>query len=47
MGGLVFLAGVGLFLGNITGLLRTAPFAGYVTMTLGLATLGAAARATA
>jgi hypothetical protein len=47
VGGLVFLVGVGLFLGNITGLLRTMPFAGYFTMTVGLATLGAAARATA
>jgi hypothetical protein len=42
-GGLVFVLGVGLFLGNVTGLFPTFPFAGFLVMTLGGALLGAGA----
>ncbi len=45
LGGLVFLVGIGVFLGNITGLFPTLPFAGFLLMTVGGALLGAAGRA--
>jgi hypothetical protein len=35
IGGVVFAAGVGLLIGNITGTCRTFPFAGYITMAIG------------
>jgi hypothetical protein len=44
-GGLVFLLGVGLFLGNVTGFFRTISFAGYAVMTVGVTILGAGCRA--
>ena len=40
VGLLVFAAGLFLFIGNVTGLCPTLPFAGYLTMTLGGALLG-------
>ena len=46
-GGLLFILGACLFVGNITGLFRTFPFAGYVTMAVGIGLLGLAARARA
>src|SRR5262245_24384825 len=42
-GAVVFLLGAGLFLGNITGLFPTLPFAGYLVMTIGGLLLGAGA----
>ena len=46
LGLLVMLLGVGLFLGNVTGLAPSVPFAGYVVMGLGSALLTAAANRT-
>jgi hypothetical protein len=40
LGGLVFILGLALFLGNISGLFRTFPFAGFLVMTLGGAMRG-------
>src|SRR5262249_39723162 len=42
-GTVVFLLGVGLFIGNITGLFPTFPFAGYIVMMVGGLLLGAGA----
>jgi hypothetical protein len=44
-GGLVFLLGVGLFLGNTTGLFPTLPFEGFIVMTVGGLLMGAGATA--
>jgi len=44
VGGLVFLVGAGLFIGNITGMFPTVPFAGFVVMTIGGAMVGAGNR---
>jgi hypothetical protein len=46
LGLLVMLLGTGLFLGNITGLAPSVPFAGFVVMGLGSALLTAAANRT-
>lgn len=35
LGGLVFVAGVALWIGNVSGALRTFPGAGYLTMLVG------------
>lgn len=35
IGGIIFVVGVGLFVGNISGFFRTFPGAGYLTMALG------------
>jgi hypothetical protein len=35
LGAFVFLLGIGLFIGNVTGLFRTFPMAGWLTMFLG------------
>ncbi len=35
LGGLVFAAGIGLFIGNVSGAFRTFPLAGYITMATG------------
>lgn len=35
VGGIIFVAGVGLFLGNVTGMFISFPYAGYVTMLVG------------
>jgi hypothetical protein len=45
VGGAVFALGIGLLIGNITGLFRTFPFAGYLTMAVGGAIYGAGQRA--
>ncbi len=34
-GGLLFLVGAGLWIGNVTGMMRTFPGAGYITMLVG------------
>ena len=47
LGGIIFLLGVGLFLGNTSGLFPTVPFAGFVLMTIGGAMFGAGMRAAA
>jgi hypothetical protein len=44
---MVLLLGVALFLGNLSGLFPTFPYAGYLTMTVGGAMMGFAARAMA
>jgi hypothetical protein len=40
LGGVVFVLGVGLFIGNVTGLFRTIPMAGWLTMLIGGAIYG-------
>jgi hypothetical protein len=40
-GALIFLLGVGLFIGNVTGLFPTFPFAGFIAMTVGSLLFGA------
>jgi hypothetical protein len=47
LGSVVFVLGVGLLLGNVTGIFRTVPFAGFVVTTIGGAMLGAASRGSA
>ena len=44
VGGVVFVLGLGLLLGNVTGIFPTVPFAGFVVTTIGGAILGAASR---
>jgi uncharacterized paraquat-inducible protein A len=44
-GAVVFTLGVGLLIGNVTGLFPTFPFAGFVVSTVGVAILGAGCRA--
>ncbi len=41
VGGLIFVVGVGLFIGNVTGMFISFPFAGYITMAVGGAIAGA------
>ena len=41
VGGLIFVVGVGLFAGNITGMFISFPYAGYITMFIGGAIAGA------
>ncbi len=36
IGGIVFLSGLGLFVGNVTGIFPTIPMAGYLVMAAGL-----------
>ena len=44
--GLVFLiGGVGLFIGNLSGIFPTFPYAGFITSSIGLAMMGAAMKA--
>lgn len=45
LGGLIFVVGVGLFIGNVTGLFRTFPFAGFIVMGIGGAIVGAVQKA--
>jgi len=45
LGGLIFAVGIGLFIGNVTGIFPTVPFAGFVVMGIGGAILGAGQRA--
>ena len=40
VGGIIFVAGVGLFLGNMTGMFVSFPYAGYITMLVGGAIAG-------
>jgi hypothetical protein len=47
LGGVVFLVGVALFLGNVTGFFPTVPLAGYGVMTAGVAIMGGGFRALA
>ncbi|MBS2015968.1 MAG: hypothetical protein JST00_23975 [Deltaproteobacteria bacterium] len=35
VGGLIFVAGAGLFIGNVTGMFISFPYAGYITMAIG------------
>lgn len=41
VGGLIFVVGVGLFAGNVTGMFISFPYAGYITMAIGGAIAGA------
>jgi hypothetical protein len=40
VGGIIFVIGVGLFLGNVTGKFISFPYAGYITMLVGGAIAG-------
>jgi len=44
LGGVIFVAGIGLLVGNVTGVFPTFPFAGFIVMTIGGAIFGAAKR---
>jgi membrane-bound ClpP family serine protease len=44
LGSVVFVLGVGLLIGNVTGIFPTLPFAGFVVMTIGGAMVGAGSR---
>jgi hypothetical protein len=45
LGGLIFVVGIGLFIGNVTGIFPTFPFAGFIVMGIGGAIFGAGQRA--
>jgi hypothetical protein len=45
LGGLIFVVGIGLFIGNVTGVFPTFPFAGFIVMGIGGAIVGAGQRA--
>jgi hypothetical protein len=44
VGGIIFVIGVGLFGGNVSGMFVTFPFAGYIGMLIGGAIFGAGQR---
>jgi hypothetical protein len=45
LGGLIFAVGICLFIGNVTGIFRTFPFAGFIVMGIGGAIMGAGHKA--
>jgi hypothetical protein len=44
LGSVLFIIGIGLFIGNITDLFPTFPFAGFISMTIGGLLFGVGAR---